>query len=150
VHRWDLWRIWDQAKPLRIWVMLNPSTADETDNDPTVERCEIRNITDGFGGLVVLNIFGLCSTDPKQLYTHLDPIGGHNDVVIQYWLSKLSVGQVVCAWGTHGVYRDRGSRVMQLIKVMGLRAHVLKFNKDGTPVHPLYVSYDIKPAAVWK
>lgn len=149
MHRWDLFRIWDYTKPLRVWMMLNPSTADETDNDPTVERVEIRNIDDGYGGLVVLNIFALCSTDPKALYTHTDPVGGHNDIMIQHWLSKLDVRQVVCAWGAHGRHLDRGDRVMKLIRSLGLRPHVLKFNKDGTPIHPLYVSYAIKPAAVW-
>lgn len=148
VYRWDLFRVWDATKPLRLWIMLNPSTADEVDNDPTVERVQRRNIAEGYGGLIVCNIFALRSTDPKALYKHGDPIGADNDAMIRTWVHSSK--QVVCAWGNHGQYLDRGRQVLKMIRELGVRPHVLGLNEgSGQPCHPLYVRYELKPSPMW-
>ena len=77
-YRYTLWRQWDERPPA-TFIMLNPSTADETANDPTVERCQRRAQAMGYGGVRVANIFALRSTDPRALYTAEDPVGPEND-----------------------------------------------------------------------
>ena len=108
-YRYLLWRIWDENRPPAVFVMPNPSTADEIKNDPTVERCERRARAMGFGGLRVANIFALRSTDPAALYQHADPVGPDNDAAIIE--SVAGAGIVVCAWGGHGNLNDRGAAV---------------------------------------
>lgn len=143
-YRYELWRIWSKSSPA-VFLMLNPSTADEVNNDPTVERCERRARSMGFGGLVVINIFALRSTDPSALYKHPDPVGPKNDEAI---LKRVcGAGIVVCAWGGHGHLIGRGQEVLSLIRRAGVVPHYLKLNKDGTPKHPLYVGYDVAPKA---
>ena len=67
-YRYRLWRIWDESRKPLVMVMLNPSMANADQNDPTVERCQRRALKMGFGGLRVVNIFALVSTDPAALY----------------------------------------------------------------------------------
>ncbi len=145
-YRYLLWRYWSDA-PKAVFIMLNPSTADEVENDPTVERCERRARSMGFGGLRVANIFALRSTDPLALYSHPDPVGNGNDESIR--VSVDGAGIVICAWGGHGNLNDRGKRVLNLIRETGAIPHFLHLNNDGTPKHPLYVGYDVKPK-VWE
>lgn len=142
LYRYRLWRTWSKQPPA-VFVMLNPSTADEIENDPTVERCERRARTMGFGGLRVANIFALRSTDPQALYGHQDPIGPQNDDAILE--SVDGAGIVVCAWGGHGNLNKRGEAVLQLLRTAGVAPHYLKLNLDGTPQHPLYVWYAVMP-----
>lgn len=142
--RYRLWRTWDPGRPRVTFVMLNPSTADEIDNDPTVERCQRRAVNMGFGGLQVANLFALRSTDPKALYSHPDPIGTKNDQAILE--QAKNAGMVICAWGTHGKHLGRGDFVRRMLLENGIHPHVLALNQDGTPKHPLYVGYDIDPA----
>lgn len=144
-YRYRLWRTWDDQPPA-VFVMLNPSTADEVENDPTVERCERRARAMGFGGLRVANIFALRSTDPSALYQHADPIGPGNDAAILE--SVTGAGLVICAWGGHGILNGRGAAVLSMLRRAGITPHYLKLNNDGTPKHPLYVGYDVKPQ-VW-
>lgn len=143
-YRYRLWRTWNEKAPA-VFVMLNPSTADEIVNDPTVERCERRAHVMGYGGLRVANIFALRSTDPGALYGHSDPVGEDNDRAI---LESISgAGIVVCAWGGHGNLNNRGAAVLKLIRDAGVIPHYLTLNKDGTPKHPLYVGYNVQPTA---
>lgn len=139
VHRYTLWRIWDSGRPYAAFVGLNPSTADEYKNDPTVRRC-INYARDwGYGGLVMLNIFGFRSTDPKNLYTAADPVGPENNYHIQK-ASKDS-GITVAAWGNHGELMNRGDTVRELLT----DPHCLKITKIGCPGHPLYLRKDLQP-----
>lgn len=141
-YRYLLCRRWADT-PVAVFVMLNPSTADETTNDPTVERCERRARAAGFGGLTVVNIFALRSTDPGALYAHDDPIGPENDCHIRS--ACRDAGLVVCAWGTHGALTSRGENVRKMLTADGVALHHLGLNKGGTPKHPLYVGYGVKP-----
>jgi hypothetical protein len=145
-YRYRLWRVWDD-KPPAVFIMLNPSTADAFENDPTVERCERRARAMGYGGLRVANIFALRSTDPKALYKHPQPIGTENDQAILE--SIADAGIVICAWGSHGNYKNRGNEVIELIRSVNITPHYLAMNLDSTPKHPLYVSYNITPTP-WK
>jgi hypothetical protein len=144
-YRYELWRRWPAGTGTLIMVMLNPSTADHENNDPTVERCQRRATRLGFGGLIVLNIFALRSTDPRALYAEPDPIGDENDRAIECALMRFRTGMVVCAWGGHGKHRGRGEAVRSMIQACGREAHVFRLNEDGTPAHPLYLPYSLTP-----
>jgi hypothetical protein len=139
-YRYSLWRDWDAHKVLAMFIMLNPSTADEVKNDPTIERCERRVKVLGYGGLTVCNLFALRSTDPKALYEEPNPVGILNNFYIKKELNKS--GLVVCGWGAHGKLHNRQEEVLKMITESGHKPHLLVLNKDGTPKHPLYVSYD--------
>lgn len=140
--RYLLWRQWN-SEPICTWIMLNPSTADEVANDPTVERCERRARAWGFGGLRVVNLFALRSTDPAALRTHPDPIGPENDER----LLGATVGAelVICAWGAGGALLHRATLVRAMLVACGVELFALKCNADGQPAHPLYLPYSLKP-----
>ena len=142
-YRYKLWRTWDTNTPPAVFIMLNPSTADEIKNDPTVERCERRARMMGYGGLRVANIFALRSTDPKALYQHTDPVGKDNDAAILELVN--GAGIVICAWGGHGNLNNRGTKVLELLQSANITPYYLALNKDGTPKHPLYVGYALSP-----
>lgn len=138
-HRYALYRIWDSSKGSAMFIGLNPSTADETTNDPTVRRC-IRFAKDwGYGGMIMSNIFAYRATQPKDMKAASDPIGPKNDE----WLVKLSgeASIIVGAWGNHGSFMGRGDDVIKLIS----NIHYLKLNKSGSPSHPLYLPASLKP-----
>ena len=98
-YRYRLERVWHEG-PRVVFVMLNPSTATEAQNDPTVERCERRARALGFGGFAVGNIFGFRATDPKLMRAAADPVGPGNDAAILAMAAQAD--RVICAWGTHG------------------------------------------------
>lgn len=141
-YRYTLWRAWAD-RPHAMFLMLNPSTADEIDNDPTVERCQRRAAMMGYGGLHVANIFAYRSTDPAALYSVHDPVGPENDKAIMD--AALNAGIVICAWGTHGKHMNRGEQVLALLRNAGVKPYCLQINADGTPKHPLYVGYEVSP-----
>lgn len=145
-HRYRLWRYWGDptARPCNF-IMLNPSTADEVDNDPTVERCERRARSWGYAGLVVTNIFGVRATDPKDMKAALDPVGILNDREI-YGVAGMS-DIVICAWGNHGAFQRRSAAVCDLLR--GIPLYYLHLTKAGEPAHPLYLPYSLTPVR-WK
>lgn len=142
-HRYALIIQWDRKLPRLNFIMLNPSTADEVKNDPTVERQYRRARKRGYGTLLVTNIFALRSTDPKVLYDAVDPIGSRNDHYIRAWAELAT--DVFVGWGTHGALLNRGEEVLQLLKAAGISPRHLGLTKDGHPRHPLYMGYDVEP-----
>ena len=117
-----------------MFIGLNPSTADETDDDPTVRRC-LRFARDwGHGGLVMTNLFARCATAPDEMKRDRSPVGREND----RWIRRLAsdAGVIVAAWGNHGAYRGRSRDVRTMLSDFDL--YCLDLNKTGEPVHPLY------------
>lgn len=143
MYRYKLWRTWDASTKPACFVMLNPSTADEVMNDPTVERCERRAWAMGYGGLIVVNIFAFRSTDPVYMKAALDPVGPENDRYIAE--SAKESGMVICAWGNHGRHKARSAAVQRLLSEAGVQPHALKLSATGEPWHPLYVAYAVQP-----
>jgi hypothetical protein len=149
-YRYRLHRTWDARDRILTCLMLNPSTADAEKNDPTIERCERRARALTFGGLIVVNLFALRSTDPRALATAVrageDPVGPENDAHIDVAARQ---GVVLCAWGRHGMLQRRARVVAERL---GERLHVDMFclgkNADESPVHPLYVPY-AQPFVPW-
>lgn len=107
-YRYALTRVWQPDAPRATFVMLNPSTATEAQNDPTVERCERRARALGFGAFRVANIFAFRATDPRVMRAEADPIGPANDTAIAE--AALWADQVVCAWAAMGPIWHGGAR----------------------------------------
>ena len=139
--RYLLWRCWDASKPAANFLMLNPSTADEFKLDPSCTRA--RNYAEkwGYGALLVTNIFGWRSTDPSALRVVKNPVGRGNDAAIVKAAKQAKL--VVCAWGEHGAHRERGEKVLDLLK--GIDLHYLRLNASGHPAHPLYLPSSLMP-----
>ena len=127
--------------------MLNPSTATEVQNDPTVERCERRARALGFGSFRVTNIFAWRDTDPKRMRAADDPVGPGNDRAIRD--GAVWADHVICAWGTHGAHLGRGPRTESLMRATGRTLYHLGLTRDGHPRHPLYLSYATEPV-LWE
>jgi hypothetical protein len=143
-YRYLLTRVWAPG-PRALFVMLNPSTATEVQNDPTVERCERRARALGFGAFRVTNIFAYRATDPRVMRAVADPVGPANDAAI---LDSVPwADAVVCAWGNHGLHLGRGPAVEAMLRAAGAQLHHLGLTGQGQPTHPLYVSYDRQPVA---
>ncbi len=144
-YRYSLTRIWDPAGRKALFVMLNPSTATEVQNDPTVERCERRARALGFGAFQVTNIFAWRDTDPRKMRAAVDPVGPENDAAILEGVQWAD--QVIAAWGTHGAHLERGPTVETLLRNTGHPLFHLGLTKDGHPKHPLYIAYTQQPEA---
>ena len=144
-YRYALTREWDADGRRVLFVMLNPSTATEVQNDPTVERCERRARALGYGGLRVPNIFACRDTDPKLMRAAADPIGPDNDAAIAEGCAWAD--DVIAAWGTHGAHLSRGAAVETLLRASQRPLLHLGLSKAGHPKHPLYISYSQKPEA---
>jgi len=142
-YRYLLTRTWDAAGPRALFVMLNPSTATEAQNDPTVERCERRARALGFGSFRVTNIFAWRDTDPRAMRAAADPVGPANDAAIRDGADWAD--QVIAAWGTHGAHLDRGPQVEALLRASARPLFHLGLTRDGHPRHPLYVAYAHRP-----
>jgi hypothetical protein len=142
-YRYLLTRIWDSAGPRMLFVLLNPSTATEAQNDPTVERCERRARALGYGGFRVTNIFAFRATDPRRMRAEPDPVGPQNDAAIAG--SAGWADGILCAWGTHGAHLRRGAEVEALLRATGQPLWHLGLTAAGLPRHPLYIGYDRQP-----
>ncbi len=142
-YRYMLTRTWDTRGRKALFIMLNPSTATEVQNDPTVERCERRARTLGFGAFRVTNIFAWRDTDPRHMRAAKDPTGPENDAAIVQ--SCNWADQIICGWGTHGAHNNRGPEVTELLGKTGKNLFHLGLTKAGHPKHPLYIAYATKP-----
>ncbi len=142
-YRYVLTREWDPTKGRVVFVMLNPSTATEVQNDPTVERCERRARALGYGAFRVTNIFAWRDTDPKNMRAAVDPVGPGNDAALAE--SCAWADTVVAAWGTHGAHLNRGPAAEAILRASGKPIFHLGLSKAGHPKHPLYIAYDQQP-----
>ena len=140
-YRYGLSRVWDGARPSLLFIMLNPSTADEHRNDPTVARCESRARAMGFGAVMIANIFAFRATRPADLKQAQDPNGAENDAVLAHWSALADM--TIAAWGVHGSHLDRAK---MLAAQLPERTYHLGLTKAGHPRHPLYVSFATQPA----
>ena len=138
-YRYTLWRFWDKNLPKIMFLGLNPSTADEVNNDPTVTRCINYSKLWGYGGMYMMNIFAYRTTYPVELKKAKMPIGKDND----FWILKISgkVDKCIGAWGNDGEFIDRHKTICEIIPEL----YCLKINNSGQPSHPLYLKSDLTP-----
>lgn len=139
-YRYGLRRVWNAAGPEVLYIMLNPSTATELHNDPTIERCQRRARALGFGAMRIANLFAFRATRPEDLRRAADPDGPENAALVQGWAQAAPL--TLAAWGVHGAWRDAGPRMAA--RLDGDVRH-LGLTKAGHPRHPLYVSYAVAP-----
>ena len=144
-YRYQLWRRLSRSRRSILWLMLNPSTADHKQLDPTVTRCYRYSQQWRYGNFLVANIFAFRATDPKHMYAAKDPVGPANDEAILQYAKQANL--IVLGWGNHGCHRQRSSEVMTLLCSAGYakKLHCLKINNSGEPCHPLYLRADLKP-----
>jgi hypothetical protein len=118
-------------------VALNPSTADELHDDPTIRRCIDFARRLHCDDLIVTNLFALRATDPAALRSHRDPVGPENDdhLIAQ----ALTADLVAVAWGTHGDLRARGALVLDRLRSAGIAPWCWGRTNAGQPRHPLYL-----------
>lgn len=144
-YRYTLWReTGEQGESYVQFIGLNPSTADETVNDPTVKRCMGFAHDWGFRWMVMTNVFAYRATDPREMKAQSNPWGtcGEGDHGNLYWLQQCAAGAdlVVAVWGVHGSYLGGDVSVRGALKDVSLRC--FGKTKDGHPKHPLYLRRD--------
>ena len=138
-YRYVLWRVWDEERPMVNIIGLNPSTANEITDDPTMRRCTSFAESMGYGGYYMTNLFAFRTAYPTELFKANDPVGIDNDK----WIVEISsrVDKVVLAWGVNGVFRNRDNDVYELVKS---KSFCLGLTKNGFPRHPLYLRADTR------
>ncbi len=147
IYRYLLWRIWASNGGMVTFICLNPSVADETTDDPTVRRCAGYAKAWGYGGMYVVNLFPLRSTNPEKL-REIVPLRGvslENEEHIS-WAVQHSL-KAIAAWGNHGLLRNAGQKTYRMLYCSGLghRLFCLGMTKKKQPTHPLYLRKDAKP-----
>ncbi len=141
-YRYRLWRLWDSCLPIMVWIMLNPSTADANEDDPTIRKCIGFAKANHHGGIIVVNLFAWRSTDPKELPRVSDPIGPDNDEHIRWACAAPLLATVVAGWGVSKWAEKRAVTVKVLIRGgVGRDIKCFRRSESGAPWHPLYLPY---------
>jgi hypothetical protein len=138
-YRYSLWRAWSAYNPRIVFILLNPSTADEEKNDPTIRRCIGFARAWKFGSVEVVNLFAYMATDARELLKIDDPVGEENNYFLIQAVERCST--LVIGWGIRGTLLGRDSQVLSLLA--GRKdVFCLGITKNGQPRHPLYVKGD--------
>ena len=143
LYRWWLSRTIAATDPLvklvgrLVFIMLNPSTADAKIDDRTIRRCMGFAYSFGCAEIIVVNLFGLRSKDPKALYKAGDPVGPDNDYWIKWYTNEAK--SVIAGWGADGGHMGRDRAVLEMLRERKVAVHHLGLNGDGSPKHPLYL-----------
>jgi hypothetical protein len=146
-YRWTLWRKWDDDLPPCVFIGLNPSTADEMEDDPTIRRCIGFAKSWGLGGLVMLNAFAFRASDPKVMMAADDPVGEANNrtIALTTYSASLNKGRIIAAWGSH----CPDDRQREVCRQVNSELFCLGRTKAGKPKHPLYLRADTQPEVFW-
>lgn len=142
-YRYALWRILDRSKPFWLMALLNPSTATEEQNDPTISRCITRASRADAGGLVVVNTGAIRETNPDQACRAADPIGPHNEAWVRALIPACDMH--IAGWGPNAARFGGDRQMLEIFREAQVQLHALKLNRDGSPRHPLYVPYSAQP-----
>lgn len=150
-HRYCLWRKWGEGGTV-VWILLNPSTADALEDDPTVRKCIAFTKLWGqqaglptYGSIIIVNLYSWRATKPKDLRGATTPYNDRTDKVIELCLRHAD--RVMCGWGANPALdkASRVSRVMGLIRAAGHTPEALRVTQAGHPEHPLYIPYAVQP-----
>ena len=148
LYRYCLYREWGPNQAHLMWVMLNPSTADATKDDPTIRRCINYSKAWGYARMVFLNVFALRATDPKELALAEDPVGPLNDRFLETFSNDAR--QVIAAWG--GSFPKKYAPRVEQVEGLLVRdgdVHCLGTTLAGQPKHPVRLPSDLEPQ-VWR
>lgn len=144
LFRYLLTRTWDQALPVLVFIMLNPSGADAHMDDRTILKCMAFARLLGYGGIQVVNLFAFRATEPADLKAAGYPVGPLNDAHIR---AACTGRDVICAWGANADKLARPRVVMKLLRACGVQPMALRVTAGGSPAHPLYLPLALKPVA---
>ncbi len=139
-YRYGLWRTWDAGIKKALFVGLNPSSADENRNDPTIRRLIGFSRSWGYGGIMAGNLFGWRTPFPKQLWGVNHPIGAQNDQWLK-WMGRHA-GIILACWGNGGAGVDKTAyarRISIVRHLLPAPLYCLGLTKQGQPRHPLYL-----------
>jgi len=136
-YRYLLGRVWDARLPRVVFVMLNPSTANAAQDDPTLRRCLGFARSWDCGALEVVNLFAFRAASPRALRAAPDPVGPQNDAFLRQAFRRADL--LVAAWGNGGAFRDRDAAVLRLLRAAPAPLCRLRPTRTGQPGHPLYV-----------
>jgi hypothetical protein len=132
--------------PAVTFIMLNPSTADAANDDPTIRHCMAYARRWGRGSLCVVNLFALRSTSSREISecaaAGVDPRGPDNMPHIR---RACATGEVVCAWGNYGAFERAGASMIEWLSDEGVKPLALRMTRAGHPAHPLYLPSDLQP-----
>jgi hypothetical protein len=142
MYRYLLWRKWSECGPELLYIMLNPSTADEHTDDPTIRRCIRWAVNHGYAGINVCNLFAYRATDPAQLKRVVNPVGPLNNQIIAK--AALESTDIICARGGHGQYMNRDQEVCLMLRKLGRDLKAFGLTKSGAPKHPLYLPGNVE------
>ncbi|MEM1339801.1 MAG: DUF1643 domain-containing protein [Bacteroidota bacterium] len=137
LHRYCLIRIWDNTKPKVAFVGLNPSTANETNDDPTIRKVIGFAKKWGYGGFYMLNLFTRITPYSKELL-HIQLLDKSSDYFLKFFASNSA--KIIYCWGKFPIAENRAKEVIQMLGP----GYALDINKDGSPRHPLYVPKNAK------
>ena len=139
-YRHALWRIWDENKQHLVFCMLNPSTADAEEDDPTIRKCVGFATRAGYGGIVVVNLFDWRATDPKELTADKELLGPRRLSLCD----RMGGQDVVLAWGANARrFPERAAWVTSMARICAGRVFHIKLLDDGVPAHPLMLPYSL-------
>ncbi len=145
-YRYSLYRRWDYSLPTLRWIMVNPSTADHKQDDPTIKKCIAFAKSWEYGGILVVNLFALRATNPREIYKAADPVGPENDEMLKRILLHNAIPDMtIAAWGCNGQHLGRDRQVVDMLNMYGKTLHCLGTTQDGHPKHPLYLAASTKP-----
>lgn len=141
-YRYSLERRWHGGSGKVLFIGLNPSTADNKKDDPTIRRCTGFAKSWGFGAMEIVNLFAFRATFPADLKREAEPIGPAND----RWLRRAfnNADLKIACWGSDGSYLDRSCQVRRRYGDL----YCLKLNRSLQPAHPLYLRADLVPISL--
>lgn len=143
-YRYELRVIWDNTRKPQCFIGLNPSVADEQNDDPTIRRCIDFAQRWGAGGIVMANLFAYRATDPKVMLSYGgDPIGPENTIEHLQGIAFGCLNRPIAAWGNNALRWRKGERV-RVFRESG-PLDCLRITKDGNPEHPLYLPKTLTP-----
>ena len=142
-YRYLLTRTHVKAKKSLLFILLNPSTATEFKNDPTIARCQKRSEILDYKAFAICNLFAFRTKSPKIMKNCFDPIGPENNRIIKE--NVFSADKIICAWGNHGTHLNQAEAVVKIIKTKTTSIFHVGLTKKNQPTHPLYVEYSREP-----
>ena len=152
-YRYNLVREWDVLKPICIFFMLNPSTADAEQDDPTIRRVVNFARRWGYGSVIIMNLFAIRGTNSDILKQCKDPIGPYNYYIwkqgIEHPFTIFGSVDIYLAWGSKGGYMNQDLNCVKFLKREQekrkdkIRLYCLGLTKEGYPKHPLYLKKDL-------
>lgn len=140
-YRYCLWREWDNSNTRYVmFIGVNPSTADEVEDDATIRRCVGYAKNWGFGALCMVNLFAFRARDPEDMKLSKHPIGSDND----RWIMELSneAEWIIAGWGKNGTHLNRDREVKRMLRG---KLSCLSITEEGHPGHPLYLKKSLTP-----